>query len=310
MRALCITLFALLCLGVTGKFPAMAQAPSLPTAEWEEREILISDLTNGDIRFIQDALMWNGTYSGFKDGVWGPMTQTALDLWRSRNNINKSDGISPREIAGLIGLAWARKDEIGWKVWRDPNSGVIHGYPSRYVSPKNPPTRSDFGLRTEYSGQSGVTMSTFELAPNSVKDIIPYLVDAFKAASVQYRLDRPNRKVLSATSSNDTRIFYRVDMHNGKWLGFLLVVRADSKVNFDLMATAASSDFSVDGVKWLPEPDRAPTIISVFRWVGSRKNEDKNSPSSPDARNDRARAGAGLSPPQGPTPPLEAVSER
>ncbi len=241
---------------------------SQTSVPWGDTGIAQTSLTNGDVRYIQDALVWNEVYVGLKDGGWGPMTQSAVDAWRKRYRSDRTGGLTPREIASLMGFAWKAKDEVGWKVWIDPKTGATIGYPSKYVSPEQLPAVGVEALRTKYIGNRGVYLISSRKQESNIVPFVEGLTSGFDVKSIDYRLSRPFRQVISFTTKDEMKLYIRYDITQVGWSGFLLGMRSDVP-KYSLIATAISTDFSPDGTKVLPDPDAAPTIVAVLKWVGN-----------------------------------------
>ena len=220
-------------------------------------------LTRTEIQLLQEALVWNGGYMGLRDGSWGRMTEDGLRNWRQRNGLPQLGGPTPREISTLLNGARAVQGRVGWIAWRDPMAGIWIGYPSRAVTPR--PVLMPRQKGHDYTGTDGFVLRTRQLQYD-LPDIRNFLTSLQNRPDIEgqvYRLDRPDRQVVSFRIRSGVMVYSRFDWVGTDWRGFIVEVPSSYPIGDAVGAIA--SEFNASGDPVIAAPGDTP---SYSRFVG------------------------------------------
>jgi S1-C subfamily serine protease len=284
--------------------PVMAQAPSLtpfvsgPGNPMSE-PIEISSLTIFERQMMQDALIWASDYVGLKDGAWGRMTDNALRNWQRRTGANPAV-LTNSDIGTLLYMADRAKQAVGWTEWQDPATGAFVGYPNALTKPQ----RATDGIGMDYLGDQGFRMVTRRLNRVPLSEIQAGLasVAAKPDQTVGYRLDRPDRQVLT-TQGNGWTHYLRFDRVGADWVGFMVFAQQGNDRVAKLI-TAVSTEFSPTGTSNIVEPNIMAAEMGFRAWLGMTDKSPR------DALTGRHLADATPSRPAAPTPAPVPSRER
>jgi hypothetical protein len=199
-------------------------------------------MTTYERQMLQDALIWVSDYVGLKDGAWGRMSDTALRNWLRVANSPNPSLLTNTDVGTLLFLADAAKEQVGWKVWRDPAMQAHVGYPAGLVTVRQ---EAD-GKGTIYEGNQG-----FYLVTRVLTESLAEMRETLNALGVAdgntpgYRLDKPDRQVITASRPGMT-MYVRFDRVGIEWRGFIVMVRANDP-RLSKLITAVSTEFSASG---------------------------------------------------------------
>jgi hypothetical protein len=87
------------------------QSPQNQAQNGMQQRIAASELSESEIRQIQQALNEQGFNAGATDGEWGPQTEQALNEFRSVQNLPQSSEIDQQSLSAL-GVQVAAMDDM------------------------------------------------------------------------------------------------------------------------------------------------------------------------------------------------------
>lgn len=264
---------------VTGvSFPTSAQ--SLPP-EWEAHRLEPrSGLTYTEIQMLQDALIWVGQYGGLKDGGWGAGTDRALQGWRRSSNLSTDSLISRAELVALFEKALSVRTEMGWTLGRDSNTGFWFGWPAKIVRGPQP-FRDDVSYGSDYEARGeGQLRLTTRVTRADARSLINDFAKGesgrrLGVTQVNYRLDRPDRQVVSLDTSNGTTIYIRYDRFGSEWRGLSVAGKGGIAPLWLIAPISAEFTGAPTPTVNATEPGQAPIIGSVLAFI-----MQKSSPSA------------------------------
>ncbi len=215
--------------------------------------------TNTEVLLVQDALIWTDNYTSLKDGVWGKGSVEGIRNWRLANALPPAVSLRPAEMSTLLRQA-AAKAGFRWTVLVDPASGATIGVPLSLVS------AHAWADETEYTGDKGVSLKVRSTSA-SIDTIRAMLGERASGADLQhlaYRLDKPDRQVLSYDSVDGSSVYVRLDRVADGWRGFSARVSHGFPAYTSLI-TAFSADFDAAGVPAaVPNAWNAPQLFGLM----------------------------------------------
>ncbi len=215
--------------------------------------------TGIEVALVQDALIWTGNYMGLKDGVWGKASVDGIRSWRLASGLPPAVSLRPAEMAAMLRQAAAAKAAVRWALLVDP-AGPVVGVPLGLVTAR---AGAD---GTQYLGDKGVSLVVRAVSA-SIETVKARLADLLGSADFQhlvYRLDKPDRQVLSYDSGDGSSVYVRFDRVADGWRGFSARV-VHGIPAYASLVTAFSADFDPFGMlPALPDASNAPQLFSLL----------------------------------------------
>lgn len=271
-----------------------------------------NSLTRSEVLTVQDALIWTGVYNGLKDGGWGANTESAIRDWKRANDLAPDTGLSRDELRRLLSQAAAARGVVGWRTVTDQQTGAVVSYPARLLSPR--PVQNG----TDYGGDDGVDIKVrrYRTSLDGIRASLASMLRAPDVARINYRLDRPNRQVVSYDVTSHATVYVRADRVGEDWVGF--VIRVRQAPAYDHMIGALSADFDAVGGTAAPMlPSDMPTLGPLMAQIAAARSDPAPDTAAPPHTAEREplpkgvsdepaspRRQAGL--PTPPTPPARA----
>lgn len=227
-----------------------------------------SSLTRSEVLAVQDALIWTGFYNGLKDGRWGAGTESAIREWRRANGLAPDGGSSRDDFQRLLSQAATARGAVGWRTVTDGQTGATVGYPARFLASR--PVQDG----TDYGGDAGVDIKIrrYRTSLDGIRASLASMARAPDVVAVTYRLDRPNRQVVSYDVASRATVYVRADRVGEDWVGF--VIRVQQMPAYDHMIGALSADFdAAGGTATRPLPSDMPTLGPLVMQAAAARGD-------------------------------------
>jgi len=223
-------------------------------------------LTRSEIVAIQDALIWTGYYNGLKDGGWGNRVEQALREWKRANGFAFDNSLSRNELYSMLSQAASAREAAAWRTVTDQKTGATIGYPARFISPS--PAQNG----TNYSGNAGINLEVrrYRMSLEAVRTSLGSMARAPDVVRINYRLDRPNRQVLSYDVAPNATVYIRADRLGDDWIGISAKVEHKPAFNNIILAISASFD-AAGGAAANPPLSEMPTLGPLMAQIGTAR---------------------------------------
>lgn len=221
---------------------------------------------------MQDALIWTGFYNGLKDGGWGGNTESAFRNWRRANNVAAANVLSDNELSLLLSQGAAARGAVGWRIITDQQTGAVVGYPTRFVTPRAIQNGTDYGG----DGGMDIKVRRYRASLDGVRASLTSMARAPDVAVVNYRLDRPNRQVISYDLTSRSTVYVRADRVGEEWVGF--VIRVQQEPAYDHITGALSADFNAAGIATRLLPSEMPTLGPLMAQIAAARGGSAPTP--------------------------------
>ncbi|MBB4040357.1 hypothetical protein GGR34_002010 [Microvirga flocculans] len=243
--------------------------------------IAFEELSEGDRKALQEALIWTGDYSGVADGAFGRQTFTSIAAYQARLR-QPPNGILPLQArTALLDAAQQARKAAGFTLVDDTKSGVRIGIPLKILPKQSANTNG--GSRWQ-SADDKVTLDTRTAPPDATLQSLYDRNVAIQTPGrvVSYKVLRPDFFVVAgetATGRFYTRYSSGPEGLRGFSIGYdkamasqidrLVVAIANSFTPFPAQAGAASIAQAPEPA--LPAKPQALNLIGTGIAVGSRQ---------------------------------------
>jgi Putative peptidoglycan binding domain len=226
--------------------------------------------TDGQVRTYQDMLIWTQDYDGIIDGKLGEGTSQAIKDFQTRNGYDSTGKLTDAEVALLVQQGTSKKQEVGFKLYRDVDVGVAVGIPSKLLAS---PTKSKWG--TSWAAiNDRVNVDTLRVSQVSLRDLFSRL-SSFRHRRVKYSTLKDTWFVVTGLDVDDAVVYVRatLDPATDDILGFSARITKDWREQLGHVPVAMSSSFFLLGQtpvadvgKPIPPPrDMHPNLPPVFQ---------------------------------------------
>jgi peptidoglycan hydrolase-like protein with peptidoglycan-binding domain len=166
---------------------------------------------------IQSDLMWTGNYNGIADGDFKDSSIAAVKAWQ-RGRGGKDTGIlSADERTALADAAKAKRDNVGWRVVTDTETGARLGLPGKLVPQSG---KAKTGSHWQ-SARGEVQVDTFrESAPATLAAVYEQQ-QKDPARRIGYRMLRPDAFVISGLQGLK-KFYMRAQAKGDELRGFVI----------------------------------------------------------------------------------------
>lgn len=221
--------------------PALAQTP-FPKGQFDA-----SFYNKQEIRFLQAALTFEGTYDGLYDGVWGPRSQTAMQRFAQDNFDRPAQNIDAGRLALRFRRVIRRED---WEMRHFPlirMSALFPGGASRQVA-------QDRSMTKWAHNDSSLEMLVTRMDFIELNILHQRLLLTHAQSSQPYALRGTNRWVTATKGRNGTSSYARSDLIDGRWSTIVMTVSGDDTAILRTVAgsispgTAPAIEFPTDGL--------------------------------------------------------------
>jgi S1-C subfamily serine protease len=234
--------------------------------DWLDQRVDLNRLTRTEVQLLQDALIWNGTYVGLKDGIIGRTTldavQSWLQSWRRNAVSNIHETATRRELSLLLSLASLGRLNAGWTTWYDPNAAIWIGYPQAFVTSTERIVEGAV-TGTDYRGPRGFSLRTRRIPVRDIRQMMSTVTGNANVSRILYRLDRRDRQVASLDMNDGRILYFRFDRIGTEWRGFVASIGGPDRPTMNLIA-ATTADFSANGSPVASAPDDIPEFGPIL----------------------------------------------
>lgn len=220
----------------------LASSPKLgPT--FDEIRATYDGLTEAERRAVQDALVWTGDYNGSVDGSFGRQTFDAVLAYQRRQPAAAAGFQDAKVRAALIADAKNARDEAGFQLVHDKQSGIRLGVPLRLLHERE--ANQNRGRRWQ-SADGKITLDTRSNPPFDVdlEALYQRLVSvATPGRVITYKVLRPDYFVVAGETPTG-KFYIRYAASSEGVRGFSVGYEKSLSKTFDRMAIAIANSFT------------------------------------------------------------------
>ena len=243
--------------------PAAAPAPVEPVDPVEtlaESRRFEAGLSRDELRDIQSALEWEGSYSGAIDGLFGRGTRASIADWQGKNGFELTGVLATSQYYALMDKVTAAKAAYGFETVDETESGIRITLPTALVEfdHYDPPfvhfrEKNGSGLRILLISQQGDqahlsglydAMQTLEIVP---------MEGPRSRDRAGFTLTGENARIRSHTEAS---------LKNGLIKGFTLVYPTEKQAEMARVLQAMQQSFAPIGTTALDDTLGQPLAVS------------------------------------------------